>query len=75
MYYLGLDIGRSSIKVALVEASGGKSVLVVHEPKEEMSMTALKSDWAEQTDIEKTIADIVIKILSICKNICYPLFN
>ena len=48
MYYLGLDIGSSSIKVALVEASGGKSVLVVHEPKEEMSMTALKSDWAEQ---------------------------
>ena len=48
MYYLGLDIGSSSIKVALVEASGGKSVLVVHEPKKEMSMTALKSDWAEQ---------------------------
>ena len=48
MYYLGLDIGSSSIKVALVEASGGKSVLVVHEPKKEMSMTALKSDWAEK---------------------------
>ena len=48
MYYLGLDIGSSFVKVALVEAISGKSVLVIHEPNEEMDIVALKSDWAEQ---------------------------
>ncbi|WP_027075497.1 xylulokinase [Maribacter antarcticus] len=48
MYYLGLDIGSSSIKVALVHAETGKSLGVVQEPKTEMSMLALKNGWAEQ---------------------------
>jgi len=48
MYYLGLDIGSSSIKVALVNADTGKSLSVVQEPKTEMSMLALKNGWAEQ---------------------------
>lgn len=48
MYYLGLDIGSSSIKAALVEISTGKSLGVVQEPKEEMGMFAQKSGWAEQ---------------------------
>jgi xylulokinase len=48
MYYLGLDIGSSSIKAALVEISTGKSLGVVQEPKEEMSMFAQKNGWAEQ---------------------------
>ncbi|WP_242205751.1 xylulokinase [Aestuariivivens insulae] len=48
MYYLGLDIGSSSIKAALVEAASGRSIGVVQEPKEEMDMQALKSGWAEQ---------------------------
>ncbi|MCL5129249.1 xylulokinase [Algibacter sp. L4_22] len=48
MYYLGLDIGSSSIKVALVQISNGKSLGVVQEPKEEMSMFAEKNGWAEQ---------------------------
>ena len=47
-YYLGLDIGSSSIKVALVETKTGKSLGVVQEPKEEMSMFAQKNGWAEQ---------------------------
>lgn len=47
-YYLGLDIGSSSIKAALVEIESGKSLGVVQEPKEEMSMYALKNGWAEQ---------------------------
>ena len=47
-YYLGLDIGSSSIKAALVEISTGKSVGVVQEPKEEMPMFAHKNGWAEQ---------------------------
>ncbi|WP_158837318.1 xylulokinase [Polaribacter sp. L3A8] len=48
MYYLGLDIGSSSIKAALVEIATGKSLGVVQEPKEEMSMYAHKNGWAEQ---------------------------
>ncbi|WP_298878737.1 FGGY family carbohydrate kinase [uncultured Polaribacter sp.] len=47
-YYLGLDIGSSSIKAALVEVETGKSLGVVQEPKEEMGMFAQKNGWAEQ---------------------------
>jgi len=48
-YYLGLDIGSSSIKAALVEVESGKSLAVVQEPKEEMGMYAQKNGWAEQS--------------------------
>lgn len=48
MYYLGLDIGSSSIKVALVAVATGKSLGVVQEPEEEMGMFAQKNGWAEQ---------------------------
>ncbi|WP_298551472.1 FGGY family carbohydrate kinase [uncultured Algibacter sp.] len=48
-YYLGLDIGSSSIKAALVEVESGKSLGVVQEPKEEMGMYAAKNGWAEQS--------------------------
>ena len=48
MYYLGLDIGSSSIKVALVEAFSGKSIMTLNEPENEMDIQSLKNDWAEQ---------------------------
>ncbi|MDC1226888.1 FGGY family carbohydrate kinase [Algibacter sp.] len=48
-YYLGLDIGSSSIKASLVETESGKSLVVVQEPKEEMGMYAQKNGWAEQS--------------------------
>lgn len=47
-YYLGLDIGSSSIKAALVEVESGKSLGVVQEPGKEMGMYAQKNGWAEQ---------------------------
>lgn len=47
-FYLGLDIGSSSIKAALVEVDSGKSIGVVKEPKEEMGMLAIRNGWAEQ---------------------------
>ncbi len=42
MFYLGLDIGSSSVKAALVNAKSGKSVLSIHEPKGEMDITSVK---------------------------------
>lgn len=47
-YHLGLDIGSSSVKAALVEVDTGKNIGVVQEPKEEMGMFAQKNGWAEQ---------------------------
>ena len=48
MYHLGLDIGSSSIKAALVETATGKSRGVVQEPEHEMDILAVKNGWAEQ---------------------------
>lgn len=48
MYYIGFDIGSSSIKAALVDADSGKSIATVQEPTEEMEITAVQTDWAEQ---------------------------
>jgi len=48
MYYLGLDIGSSSIKVALVESKTGKVIAVRKEPHEEMAILAPQQNWAEQ---------------------------
>tara|TARA_B110000003_G_scaffold83922_1_gene85872 strand:- start:6417 stop:7904 length:1488 start_codon:yes stop_codon:yes gene_type:complete len=48
MYYLGLDIGSSSVKVAIVESATGKNIVSLHEPPKEMEILSLKNDWAEQ---------------------------
>jgi xylulokinase len=48
MYFIGYDIGSSSIKVALVNTTTGKSVGVHKEPPVEMSILAPKKGWAEQ---------------------------
>jgi xylulokinase len=52
MYYLGIDLGSSSIKIALVEINSGKSVGVVQEPEQEMSMLAMEVGWAEQDPMD-----------------------
>ena len=44
MYYLGLDIGSSSVKVAVVDASTGKNIASLHEPENEMEIQSLKNN-------------------------------
>jgi xylulokinase len=48
MYYIGYDIGSSSVKVALVDAKNNKNVAVLSEPDGEMPIHAPHPDWAEQ---------------------------
>lgn len=45
---LGLDIGSSSIKASLVDASTGQSLASAQSPSEEMPMIAVHPGWAEQ---------------------------
>jgi xylulokinase len=48
MFYIGYDIGSSSVKVALVDAESNKKVAVLSEPEGEMGIHAPQPDWAEQ---------------------------
>ena len=48
MYLLGYDIGSSSVKVCLIEASSGKIIASDYSPKKEMKIIAENVGWAEQ---------------------------
>ncbi len=48
MYYIGYDIGSSSVKVAIVDAATGKKLISLHEPSDEMEILSAHNDWAEQ---------------------------
>lgn len=48
MYFIGYDIGSSSIKVAIIDADSGKKLIVLHEPQEEMEIISIQNGWAEQ---------------------------
>lgn len=48
MYFLGLDIGSSSIKAALLDASTNRPVAVAQHPESEMEMISHQAGWAEQ---------------------------
>jgi xylulokinase len=52
MYFLGLDIGSSSIKGALVDAETGRCVAKAAAPETEMRIVAPKPGWAEQNPEE-----------------------
>ena len=48
MYLLGYDLGSSSVKASIVDAQTGKTVKSAFYPKQEMTIRAEKSGWAEQ---------------------------
>ncbi len=49
MLLLGIDIGTSSIKVAVVDASTQKTICTVQYPETETPIIALQKGWAEQS--------------------------
>ncbi len=49
MYFLGFDIGSSSIKAVIVEAHSQRVVAVQSWPDTEMEMISRQSGWAEQS--------------------------
>ncbi len=52
MYLLGIDVGTSSIKVAVVDVSTQKSVATVQYPEEESEIKSVKPGWAEQSPMD-----------------------
>jgi xylulokinase len=48
MYFLGYDVGSSSVKASLINGATGECVASDFFPKQEMKITAVKAGWAEQ---------------------------
>ncbi|MER3319252.1 MAG: FGGY family carbohydrate kinase [Allomuricauda sp.] len=48
MYWIGFDIGSSSIKAALISADDGSFVSMAQYPEKEMDISSIKPGWAEQ---------------------------
>lgn len=48
MYYIGYDVGSSSVKIALVDAASNQKIAVINEPESEMPIHAEQPGWAEQ---------------------------
>ena len=49
MYLLGIDIGTSSIKVAVVDVDTQKCIAAMQYPEEETEIKSIKTGWAEQS--------------------------
>ena len=48
MKFLGIDVGSSSVKVALMDGENGETLEQAYHPKSEMPMKAQQPGWAEQ---------------------------
>lgn len=48
MYFLGYDIGSSSVKASIIEGHSGRCIASAFSPDEEMTIYAKQSGWAEQ---------------------------
>jgi xylulokinase len=64
MYLLGIDVGTSSIKVAVVNVHTQKSVATVQYPEEETNIKAIKQGWAEQAPMDwwHNVQQAILKI-------------
>ena len=49
MYFIGYDVGSSSIKAALLNGASGKTLVSAQYPDQEMAMIAHQVGWAEQS--------------------------
>lgn len=49
MLLLGIDIGTSSVKVAIVDSTSQKTIITAQYPEEESAIQALQPGWAEQS--------------------------
>ncbi|AOM79415.1 xylulokinase [Pedobacter steynii] len=49
MLLLGIDIGTSSVKLAIVDSASQKTIITAQYPEEESAIQALKPGWAEQS--------------------------
>ena len=47
-YFLGIDLGSSSVKASLVDAETGKCAATTFYPEHEAPIIAVKSGWAEK---------------------------
>lgn len=47
-FYMGYDIGSSSIKVSLVDSKSGENLITIKEPENEFEISSPQTDWAEQ---------------------------
>ena len=47
-YFLGIDLGSSSVKVSILDGKKGKSIISYNYPEKEMDIFSLRSGWAEQ---------------------------
>ncbi|WP_299685757.1 FGGY family carbohydrate kinase [uncultured Dokdonia sp.] len=48
MYSIGIDLGSSSVKVAIIKTATGECMTTLHEPATEMEIHAPEKGWAEQ---------------------------
>ena len=48
VYFLGIDLGSSSIKISLFDPYKGKTIDSISYPDEEMHISSRKKGWAEQ---------------------------
>ena len=51
MYFIGYDVGSSSLKAALLDAKTGKTIGSAQFPDQEMPMQAQQAGWAEQDPV------------------------
>ncbi|WP_316844789.1 xylulokinase [Pedobacter psychrodurus] len=49
MYLLGIDLGTSSIKVAVVDVATQQNIATAQYPEEETAIKSLQTGWAEQS--------------------------